>query len=101
MYLFVYCLECIFQITVEICYYKYFPASESRIRISSPFLGEIFPAGRSSLSTKTRLTISALLAPHIAKIQHLALLISGKVIVTRLGGGLGESAIGAIKSDFS
>lgn len=45
--------------------------------------------------------MSALPLPLIGNKQTLALLMSGYVMVTRSGGGFGESAIGAIKIDFS
>lgn len=46
-------------------------------------------------------TMSAFPLPLIANKQTLALLINGYVMVTRSGGGFGESEIGAIKTLFS
>ena len=44
---------------------------------------------------------SAFPAPQEANTAHLQLLTTGRVIVTRDGGGLGESDIGAITLSFS
>lgn len=50
------------------------------------------------LKRKHTFTISALPPPQEANMAHSQLLIIGKVMVTLLGGGFGESLIGAIIS---